>query len=58
MLFSHGFRDGKSKPVVMAFAVSDFIDPIKTVKEVLQFLRRDLIPIVDCAENCHMAVTL
>lgn len=58
MFFRNCLCYGKAKTVMMPVAAAGFIDSVKTVKEMFQLLRRDLIPIVDCAERCHMALTL
>ncbi len=56
MFFRYGFRYGKAKTIMMPVAAAGLIDSVEAVKEVLQLLRRDLIPIIDCAEYRRMTL--
>ena len=58
VFFRYGFRYGKTETVMMSFTVTGFINPVEAIKKVLQFLRRNLIPVIGCAEHSRMPLAL
>ncbi len=54
MFFGYRLRDGQAESVVLSLAGARLIHPIKTVKEMCQLVLRDLIAVIDHAQNSVM----